>query len=192
MDNSLWHWIHLLFYSLKPPEELVIYFGSLCKTLLPILWTPWLSVWPNLQSFYLGCFWTWRTALCRQLTDSRIHSFVLWSNYRLTHCALGRLSYASWIPCFLFDSLSCFWISYLFNDIWYWVFLSFVERDELRKDIEQLCIQQAGPSYLVVATRMHFQRYFLPLHEDNSLSLSLSHTHTHRWRRQEGVFIFLD
>ncbi|XVF01397.1 hypothetical protein REPUB_Repub04eG0085700 [Reevesia pubescens] len=32
------------------------------------------------------------------------------------------------------------------------------ERDELRKDIEQLCMQQAGPSYLVVATRMHFQR----------------------------------
>lgn len=32
------------------------------------------------------------------------------------------------------------------------------ERDELRKDIEQLCIQQAGPSYLAVATRMHFQR----------------------------------
>ncbi|GFY90058.1 myosin heavy chain-like protein [Actinidia rufa] len=32
------------------------------------------------------------------------------------------------------------------------------ERDELRKDIEQLCVQQAGPSYLAVATRMHFQR----------------------------------
>ncbi|KAG9440566.1 hypothetical protein H6P81_020731 [Aristolochia fimbriata] len=32
------------------------------------------------------------------------------------------------------------------------------ERDELRKDIEQLCLQQAGPSYLAVATRMHFQR----------------------------------
>ncbi|KAL9276041.1 hypothetical protein AKJ16_DCAP10621 [Drosera capensis] len=32
------------------------------------------------------------------------------------------------------------------------------ERDELRKDIEQLCIQQAGPSYLLYATRMHFQR----------------------------------
>ncbi|GAV74946.1 hypothetical protein CFOL_v3_18426 [Cephalotus follicularis] len=32
------------------------------------------------------------------------------------------------------------------------------ERDELRKDIEQLCMQQAGPSYLVIATRMHFQR----------------------------------
>ncbi|GAB4853421.1 hypothetical protein Ancab_017612 [Ancistrocladus abbreviatus] len=32
------------------------------------------------------------------------------------------------------------------------------ERDELRKDIEQLCMQQAGPSYLVYATRMHFQR----------------------------------
>jgi hypothetical protein len=35
----------------------------------------------------------------------------------------------------------------------------FVERDELRKDIEQLCMQQAGPGYLAVATRMHFQRY---------------------------------
>ncbi|PIA29370.1 hypothetical protein AQUCO_06000025v1 [Aquilegia coerulea] len=32
------------------------------------------------------------------------------------------------------------------------------ERDELRKDIEQLCLQQAGPSYLSVVTRMHFQR----------------------------------
>ncbi|XP_048336334.2 uncharacterized protein LOC107426931 isoform X2 [Ziziphus jujuba] len=32
------------------------------------------------------------------------------------------------------------------------------ERDELRKDIEQLCLQQAGPSYLLVATKMHFQR----------------------------------
>ncbi|GMP47242.1 hypothetical protein CsSME_00015095 [Camellia sinensis var. sinensis] len=32
-------------------------------------------------------------------------------------------------------------------------------RDELRKDIEQLCMQQAGPGYLAVATRMHFQRY---------------------------------
>ncbi|WOK92363.1 myosin-10 [Canna indica] len=32
------------------------------------------------------------------------------------------------------------------------------ERDELRKDIEQLCMQQAGSSYLAVATRMHFQR----------------------------------
>ncbi|KAF2294396.1 hypothetical protein GH714_010269 [Hevea brasiliensis] len=32
------------------------------------------------------------------------------------------------------------------------------ERDELHKDIEQLCMQQAGPSYLVVATKMHFQR----------------------------------
>ncbi|KAG6510987.1 hypothetical protein ZIOFF_029036 [Zingiber officinale] len=32
------------------------------------------------------------------------------------------------------------------------------KRDQLRKDIEQLCMQQAGPSYLAVATRMHFQR----------------------------------
>ncbi|KAF9675794.1 hypothetical protein SADUNF_Sadunf09G0069800 [Salix dunnii] len=33
------------------------------------------------------------------------------------------------------------------------------ERDELHKDIEQLCMHQAGPSYLAAATRMHFQRY---------------------------------
>ncbi|KAL3814320.1 hypothetical protein ACJIZ3_015588 [Penstemon smallii] len=32
------------------------------------------------------------------------------------------------------------------------------ERNELQKDIEQFCIQQAGPAYLGVATRMHFQR----------------------------------
>lgn len=32
------------------------------------------------------------------------------------------------------------------------------ERGELRKDIEQLCMQQSGPGYLSVATRMHFQR----------------------------------
>ncbi|KAG8650555.1 hypothetical protein MANES_07G057925v8 [Manihot esculenta] len=32
------------------------------------------------------------------------------------------------------------------------------KRDELHKDIEQLCMQQAGPSYLAVATKMHFQR----------------------------------
>ncbi|CAM8917376.1 unnamed protein product [Rhodiola kirilowii] len=31
------------------------------------------------------------------------------------------------------------------------------ERSELHKDIEQLCMQQAGPGYLAVATRMHFQ-----------------------------------
>ncbi|XP_011030328.1 PREDICTED: nucleoprotein TPR-like isoform X2 [Populus euphratica] len=32
------------------------------------------------------------------------------------------------------------------------------ERGELHKDIEQLCLQQAGPGYLAAATRMHFQR----------------------------------
>ncbi|KAI3445882.1 hypothetical protein Pfo_002547 [Paulownia fortunei] len=32
------------------------------------------------------------------------------------------------------------------------------ERNELHKDIEQLCMQQAGPAYLGVATRLHFQR----------------------------------
>ncbi|KAJ4815367.1 myosin heavy chain-like protein [Rhynchospora pubera] len=32
------------------------------------------------------------------------------------------------------------------------------ERDELKKDIEQLCMQQAGPGYLSMATQMHSQR----------------------------------
>ncbi|CAN0910258.1 hypothetical protein LINGRAHAP2_LOCUS26196 [Linum grandiflorum] len=32
------------------------------------------------------------------------------------------------------------------------------ERNELQKDIEQLCMQQAGPGLLTVATRLHFQR----------------------------------
>ncbi|OAY79540.1 hypothetical protein ACMD2_17747 [Ananas comosus] len=32
------------------------------------------------------------------------------------------------------------------------------ERDELRRDIEQLCMQQAGPSYLSVVNQMQFQR----------------------------------
>ncbi|CAH9070790.1 unnamed protein product [Cuscuta epithymum] len=32
------------------------------------------------------------------------------------------------------------------------------ERDDLHKDIEQLCMQQGGPGYLGVATRMHLHR----------------------------------
>lgn len=32
------------------------------------------------------------------------------------------------------------------------------ESEELRKDIEQLCMQNSGPGYVAVATRMHFQR----------------------------------
>lgn len=32
------------------------------------------------------------------------------------------------------------------------------ERDDLHKDIEQLCMQQAGSSYIAVATQMHFRR----------------------------------
>ena len=36
----------------------------------------------------------------------------------------------------------------------------FAERDALRKDIEQLCMQQAGPGYVSVATRMLSQRCF--------------------------------
>lgn len=39
------------------------------------------------------------------------------------------------------------------------ILISSSERNELQKDIEQLCMHQAGPAYLGVATRLHFQRY---------------------------------
>ncbi|VVA99188.1 unnamed protein product [Arabis nemorensis] len=48
------------------------------------------------------------------------------------------------------------------------------ERNELQKDIEQLCMQQAGPSILGVATRMHFQRTASLEQEIESLKLKLS------------------
>ncbi|XP_031479611.1 uncharacterized protein LOC116250224 isoform X2 [Nymphaea colorata] len=48
------------------------------------------------------------------------------------------------------------------------------ERDALQKDIEQLCMQQAGPAYLVVATRMHFQRTTLLEQEIENLKKKLS------------------
>ncbi|XAR52933.1 hypothetical protein NMG60_11021269 [Bertholletia excelsa] len=48
------------------------------------------------------------------------------------------------------------------------------ERDELHKDIEQLCMQQAGPGYLAVATRMHFQRTAGLEQEIETLKMKLS------------------
>uniref|UniRef100_A0A1J3ID11 Uncharacterized protein n=1 Tax=Noccaea caerulescens TaxID=107243 RepID=A0A1J3ID11_NOCCA len=48
------------------------------------------------------------------------------------------------------------------------------ERNELQKDIEQLCMQQAGPSILGVATRMHFQRVAILEQEIESLKLKLA------------------
>nr|GEV59840.1 reverse transcriptase domain-containing protein [Tanacetum cinerariifolium] len=33
-----------------------------------------------------------------------------------------------------------------------------IKHDELRNDIEQMCMQHTGPSYTAVANRMHFQR----------------------------------
>lgn len=48
------------------------------------------------------------------------------------------------------------------------------ERDELHKDIEQLCMQQAGPTYLGVATKLHFQRIAGLEQEIESLKKKLS------------------
>ncbi|KAG9135094.1 hypothetical protein Leryth_011593 [Lithospermum erythrorhizon] len=48
------------------------------------------------------------------------------------------------------------------------------ERDALHKDIEQLCMQQAGAGYLGVATRMHFQRTAGLEQEIDNLKMKLS------------------
>ncbi|ANM62534.1 myosin heavy chain-like protein [Arabidopsis thaliana] len=48
------------------------------------------------------------------------------------------------------------------------------ERNELQKDIEQLCMQQGGPSILGVAARMHFQRTASLEQEIESLKLKLA------------------
>lgn len=34
-----------------------------------------------------------------------------------------------------------------------------VERDDLQKDIEQLCMQQGGSGYIAIATQMYCRRY---------------------------------
>ncbi|CAN8270788.1 unnamed protein product [Cochlearia groenlandica] len=47
------------------------------------------------------------------------------------------------------------------------------ERNELQKDIEQLCMQQGGPSILGVASRMHFQRTANLEQEIESLKMKL-------------------
>ncbi|KAL9299444.1 hypothetical protein AtEden1_Chr2g0232621 [Arabidopsis thaliana] len=47
-------------------------------------------------------------------------------------------------------------------------------RNELQKDIEQLCMQQGGPSILGVAARMHFQRTASLEQEIESLKLKLA------------------
>nr|GEV26548.1 hypothetical protein [Tanacetum cinerariifolium] len=48
------------------------------------------------------------------------------------------------------------------------------ERDGVRNDIEQMCMQHDGPSYAAVASRMHFQRTACLEHEINELKKKLS------------------
>lgn len=61
------------------------------------------------------------------------------------------------------------------------------ERDDLRKDIEQLCLQQAGPSYLAVATRMHFQRTASLEQEIESLKVKLARLTREKQNLQEEL-----
>lgn len=61
------------------------------------------------------------------------------------------------------------------------------ERDELRKDIEQLCMQQAGPAYLSVATRMHFQRTAGLEQEIQTLQNKLAASTTHTLNLQDQL-----
>ncbi|GAB2253250.1 hypothetical protein Droror1_Dr00006097 [Drosera rotundifolia] len=61
------------------------------------------------------------------------------------------------------------------------------ERDELRKDIEQFCIQQAGPSYLLYATRMHFQRTAGLEQEIEHLKIKLATSTRHNLNLKEEL-----
>ncbi|KAJ6409454.1 hypothetical protein OIU84_009036 [Salix udensis] len=56
------------------------------------------------------------------------------------------------------------------------------ERDELHKDIEQLCMHQAGPGYLAAATRMHFQSE--RKHKDYNLNLQEELSEAYRIKNQ--------
>ncbi|CAE5982079.1 unnamed protein product [Arabidopsis arenosa] len=61
------------------------------------------------------------------------------------------------------------------------------ERNELQKDIEQLCMQQGGPSILGVATRMHFQRTASLEQEIESLKLKLAASTREKHNLQEEL-----
>ncbi|CAN7048578.1 unnamed protein product [Brassica rapa subsp. trilocularis] len=61
------------------------------------------------------------------------------------------------------------------------------ERNELQKDIEQLCMQQAGPSILGVATRMHFQRTASLEQEIEALKMKLANCSREKHNLQEEL-----
>ncbi|KAJ0233438.1 Myosin heavy chain-like protein [Hirschfeldia incana] len=61
------------------------------------------------------------------------------------------------------------------------------ERNELQKDIEQLCMQQGGPSILGVATRMHFQRTASLEQEIESLKMKLANCTREKHNLQEEL-----
>ncbi|KAF8099665.1 hypothetical protein N665_0239s0008 [Sinapis alba] len=61
------------------------------------------------------------------------------------------------------------------------------ERNELQKDIEQLCMQQPGPSILGVATRMHFQRTASLEQEIESLKMKLANCTREKHNLQEEL-----
>lgn len=61
------------------------------------------------------------------------------------------------------------------------------ERDELHKDVEQLCMQQAGPSYLGIAARMHFQRTAGLEQEIENLKKKLATCHSENQNLQEEL-----
>ncbi|XP_013599296.1 PREDICTED: myosin heavy chain, clone 203 isoform X2 [Brassica oleracea var. oleracea] len=61
------------------------------------------------------------------------------------------------------------------------------ERSELQKDIEQLCMQQAGPSILGVATRMHFQRTASLEQEIEALKMKLANCSREKHNLQEEL-----
>lgn len=61
------------------------------------------------------------------------------------------------------------------------------ERDDLHKDIEQLCMQQGGPGYLGVATRMHLHRTAALEQEIESLKKKLAECSRENQNLQEEL-----
>ncbi|GJR28614.1 hypothetical protein Tco_1104846 [Tanacetum coccineum] len=59
------------------------------------------------------------------------------------------------------------------------------ERDELRNDIEQMCMQHAGPSYAAVASGMHFQSYKITKKDMKKTKLEHKKTTRHGTDNQE-------
>lgn len=127
-------WVHVKQISIVAWDLPII--NILLILVIPyILWSELNNKFPDMKltSYSMSIFsWMWLKRSAASCNIKRLRKFPFYVKVR---------------QCIFSLNLRPFW------------FLSSAERDALQKDIEQLCMQQAGPAYLVVATRMHFQRF---------------------------------